>query len=213
MRRDVSLLAPVPNAHHARPRAGVVLPVRGFLDAKARLAPKLDADARAELTRRMAEQVVAAAGGLPLVVVTSAREVRAWATELGLDALDDPGRLDDAAHAGVAWCASRDLARAVVAHADLPWARSLEPLARDGSRPVVALVPCHRDDGTPVLSVPVDTPFRFAYGPSSFRRHAAEARRLGLALRVVRDASLAFDIDVPADLAGLDHRSARVGTA
>jgi 2-phospho-L-lactate guanylyltransferase len=73
-------------------------------------------------------------------------------------------------------------------------------LARDGSRPVVALVPCHRDDGTPVLSVPTTVPFRFAYGPGSFRRHAAEARRLGLGVRVVRDADLAFDVDLPGDL-------------
>ena len=48
--------------------------------------------------------------------------------------------------------------------------------------------------------MPVDAPFVFSYGPGSFRRHAAEARRLGLGFRVVRDASLAFDVDVPADL-------------
>jgi 2-phospho-L-lactate guanylyltransferase len=64
----------------------------------------------------------------------------------------------------------------------------------------VAIVPCHRDDGTTVLSVPVDAPFRVAYGPGSFRRHAAEARRLGLGFRVVRDPELAFDVDVPDDL-------------
>jgi 2-phospho-L-lactate guanylyltransferase len=88
----------------------------------------------------------------------------------------------------------------VVAHADLPDARSLAPLARDGSLPIVAIVPCHRDDGSNVVSVPVDAPFRFAYGPGSFRRHTAEARRLGLGLRVVRDRDLMFDVDVPADL-------------
>ena len=68
---------------------------------------------------------------------------------------------------------------------------------------MVALVPCHRDDGTPVLSVPTADEFRFAYGPGSFRRHAAEARRLGLAVRVVRDRDLAFDVDLPDDLVDL----------
>jgi 2-phospho-L-lactate guanylyltransferase len=92
----------------------------------------------------------------------------------------------------------------VVAHADLPRARSLASMARDGARPIVALVPCHRDDGTPVLSVPVDLAFRFSYGPGSYRRHAAEARRGGAGLRVVRDPDLAFDVDVPEDLATLD---------
>jgi 2-phospho-L-lactate guanylyltransferase len=91
-------------------------------------------------------------------------------------------------------------ARVVIAHADLPYAESLVPLARDLARPIVVLVPCHRDDGTNVCSLPVDLPFQFAYGPGSFRRHAAEARRQGLGLRVVRRADLAFDVDVPADL-------------
>ena len=68
-------------------------------------------------------------------------------------------------------------------------------------------MPCHRDDGTPVLSVPVEVDFEFAYGPGSFRRHAAEARQRGLALRVVRDRSLAFDVDLPDDLSMLKARS------
>jgi 2-phospho-L-lactate guanylyltransferase len=46
-------------------------------------------------------------------------------------------------------------------------------------------------------------PFRFQYGPGSFRRHAADARALGAAVRVVRRPDLAFDVDVPDDLAEL----------
>jgi len=38
----------------------------------------------------------------------------------------------------------------------------------------------------------------------AIRRHAEEARRLGLGLRVVRDPDLAFDVDLPEDLAELD---------
>src|SRR5207244_4381634 len=140
---------------------------------------------------------------LPVAVVSSAREVRAWAASFGLVLLDDPGSLNQAAAAGVGWAASQGIARAVVAHADLPLATTLAPLARDGSLPVVAAVPCHRDDGTPVLSIPTASPFAFAYGPGSFRRHAAEARRRRLGFRVVRDPSLAHDLDIPADLADL----------
>ena len=75
---------------------------------------------------------------------------------------------------------------------------------RDGAQPIVTIVPCHRDDGTPVLSIPVALGFRFAYGPGSFRRHAAETRRLGLGFRVVRDPDLAFDVDLPDDLTRLE---------
>jgi 2-phospho-L-lactate guanylyltransferase len=183
---------------------GVVVPIRAFALGKARLAAELDGDQRAALARELADRVVSAAGPVPVVVVTSASDVRAWALGRDLAVVDDPGSLDAAARAGCEHLRTAGCARAVVAHADLPWARTLGPLARDGARPIVALVPCHRDDGTPVLSVPTDTPFGFAYGPGSFRRHAAEARRLGLGLRVVRDPTLAFDVDVPSDLVALD---------
>jgi 2-phospho-L-lactate/phosphoenolpyruvate guanylyltransferase len=179
---------------------GVVIPVRAFALGKARLAAQLDDANRADLARKLADRVGAAAGELPTVVVSSASDVRDWARERGLEIVDDPGTLDDAAATGRAWVRAHGCARALIAHADLPLARSLAPLARDGARPIVAVVPCHRDDGTTVISVPVDVPFRFAYGPRSFRRHAAEARRLGLGFRVVRDAELAFDVDVPDDL-------------
>jgi 2-phospho-L-lactate guanylyltransferase len=186
-------------------RAGVVIPIRAFVVGKARLAATLEAAPRAELAQRMAEQVVAAAGPLPVVVVSSAEEVRAWGATQGVTILDDPGSLDRAAAAGVAWCSEQGLVRAIVAHADLPRAPAggLVRFATDADRPIVTLVPCHRDDGTPVLSLPVAAGFRFAYGPGSFRRHAVLARAAGLAARVVRDPELGFDVDLPVDLVTL----------
>ena len=186
--------------------AGVVVPVRAFALGKARLAERLAPGERADLARRFAGRVVAAAGELPVVVVTSAPEVEAWATELGVATIADPGSLDAAADDGRVYLAERGCIRAVVAHADLPFARTLEPVTGDADEPVAALVPCHREDGTPVLSVPIGVPFRFAYGPGSFRRHVAEAERLGLEVRVVRDPDLAFDVDVPDDLEQLRVR-------
>ena len=47
----------------------VLVPVKAFDRAKLRLAPALDAAARARLARTMAETVLAAAGGLPVAVV------------------------------------------------------------------------------------------------------------------------------------------------
>jgi 2-phospho-L-lactate guanylyltransferase len=143
---------------------------------------------------------VTAAGSTPLLIVSSAPEVKAWAAELDLEVVHDPGSLDDAAAYGRHLLASRGHARVVVAHADLPFVRSLGAVTADGSRPVAVVVPCHRDDGTPILSLPSGPAFRFAYGPGSFRRHIGEARRRGLAVRVVRDPALRHDVDEPADL-------------
>lgn len=187
------------------PPAAVVIPIRAFARGKARLASELDDDTRAALFARMADAVLAAAGELPVAVVTSADEVRAWAAShpLAPAVLDDPGTLDGAAATGTSWAATRGVGRVVVAHADLPRARDLTPLARDADRPILAIVPAHRDGGSPVVSVPTAPAFPFAYGPGSFRRHVRAARRLGLGTRVVRDPDLAFDVDTPDDLRAL----------
>jgi 2-phospho-L-lactate guanylyltransferase len=194
-------------------QVGVVVPIRAFALGKARLAPDLSPGARADLARDLADRVVDAAGGLPVVVVTSAPEVQAWAVARGLVVVDDPGSLDAAAGAGREHWARAGAVRVIVAHADLPRARTLDAFARDGSRPIVAVCPCHRDDGSNVVSVPVDLPFRFAYGEGSFRRHAAETHRLGMSFRVVRDPDLAFDVDLPSDLETLAELRAAAAPA
>src|SRR5918995_1599029 len=114
---------------------GVVIPVRAFALGKARLAAQLDDANRADLARKLADRVGAAAGELPTVVVSSASDVRDWARSRGLEVVDDPGTLDDAAATGRGWVGARGCARAVIAHADLPLARSLAPLGRDGTPP------------------------------------------------------------------------------
>lgn len=184
--------------------AAVVIPIRSFDAGKSRLGARLDSAGRADLLQAMAENVVAAAQGMPVAVVSNAPEVRSWATTLGLTVLDDPGTLDLAAAAGLGWASAAGFGRVLVAHADLPLATNLTPVASDGLCPVVTAVPCHRDDGTPVLSLPTAaTGFVFAYGPGSFRRHAAAARSAGLAFRVRRDERLGRDVDSPDDLVGL----------
>src|SRR5690348_13463333 len=101
-----SIRAPMfPDASRA-PTCGAVIPIRAFALGKARLAASLDGAERAALGRRWAEQVVHAASPMPVVVVSSDHDVRAWADDLALDVLDDPGSLDGAAAAG------RDLLRA-----------------------------------------------------------------------------------------------------
>jgi 2-phospho-L-lactate guanylyltransferase len=182
-------------------RVAVLVPVKAFADAKVRLAPALDADERSALARSMAGQVVAAARRLPVAVVCDDREVAGWARDLGVLVVWEPGRgLNGAVEAGVAQLARLGVEQVIVAHADLPLATDLTWVADfDG----VTLVPDRASDGTNVACVPTAAGFRFAYGPGSFARHQAEARRLGLALRVVHEPSLSWDIDVPADLTTL----------
>lgn len=177
----------------------VLVPVKAFHDAKARLAPALDPADRARLAREMATTVVRAAQALPVFVVCDDHAVEAWAHEVGAEVIWRPGLgLNGAVTDGVAALAAKGFDRVVVAHADLPHALDLVWTSEfDG----VTLVPDRRDDGTNVAAVPSDAGFTFAYGPGSFRAHRAEAERLGLALRIVREPRLGWDVDVPADLA------------
>lgn len=179
-------------------RTGVLIPVKAFHEAKVRLAPALDPRARARLARAMAATVIRAAGGLPTWIVCDDEEVAAWATDVGAEVLWRPGLgLNGAVTDGVAALAHLDVARVVVAHADLPHALDLTWAARTDD---VVLVPDRHDDGTNVIALPTACDFTFTYGPGSFRRHEAGAEALGLPVRVVRDERLMWDVDVPDDL-------------
>lgn len=176
----------------------MVVPVKAFSDAKNRLADVLDGHRRADLARELATRVVRAALDMPVYVVCDDDTVATWARGEGATVLWRPAAgLDDAASFGVTAARDAGFDQVVVAHGDLPRARDLTPLRGfDGA----TLVPDRHDDGTNVLCIPVDRGFRFAYGPGSFRRHLAEAGRIGLAVRVLRDPDLAWDVDVPDDL-------------
>jgi 2-phospho-L-lactate guanylyltransferase len=176
----------------------VLVPVKAFGQAKVRLAPALPPDARAALARTMAEHVLAACAPLPTAVVCDDADVAAWARAHGARIVWEPGRgLNRAVQQGVARLHAAGARRVIVAHGDLPLAGAVEWVARFAG---VTLVPDRFDDGTNVMCVPTGAGFGFTYGPGSFRRHGAEARRLGLGLRVVREPLLGYDVDWPADL-------------
>jgi 2-phospho-L-lactate guanylyltransferase len=179
-------------------QAAVVIPVKAFHAAKLRLAPALSPRSRAVLAREMATRVVRAAGPLPVYVVCDDEDVRAWAIEVGATAHWTPGLgLIGAVEAGVDAAAAAGAERVLVAHADLPLATGLGHVVGDDG---VLIVPDRWNDGTNVIAVPARSGFRFAYGPGSASRHEAEARRLGLAVQLVDDQVLGWDVDLPGDL-------------
>lgn len=177
----------------------VLVPVKAFDQAKVRLAGVMRAGERAELARAMATAVVAAAGPLPVVVVCDDDHVAAWAATVGARVLWTAGLgLNGAVQHGVEQLGAEGVQRVVVSHADLPLATGLSALVGDAGSAV--LVPDRRRDGTNVASVPTDAGFHFSYGPASFGRHLLEAERCGLAVTVVDEERLAWDVDVPGDL-------------
>jgi len=182
--------------------AAVLVPVKAFHEAKRRLSPVLAPDSRAELSRRLAAGVIAAARPLPTAVVCDDREVAAWARALGALVIWEPGLgLNGAVAGGVAHLAADGFATVIVAHGDLARPERLQSILEGHTPGGVSLVPDDRDDGTNVAVVPARAGFRFSYGPGSFSRHVDEAARIHLTLRVVRGGDLSLDIDMPSDLA------------
>lgn len=181
-------------------RCAVVIPVKAFRAAKARLAPALAPAEREALARTMATTVVRAAGALPVTIVCDDPDVRSWAEDQGASVCWSPGLgLNGAVAAGIDAVRDDGADRAAVVHADLPLASDLTTvLVGDG----VLLVPDRHGDGTNVIALPTRCGFRFSYGPGSFERHRAEVARLGLPLRIHDDRTLGWDVDHPEDL---DH--------
>ena len=176
----------------------VLVPIKAFSEAKVRLAPVLNAADRAALARSLAGGVIAAAGPVPVSVVCDDREVAEWATTQGASVIWTPARgLNAAVAEGVTALASQGVALVTVAHADLPLVTTLAGLGRPAT---AVLAPDRRGDGTNVIAIPTDCGFSFSYGAGSFRRHLAEARRVGLDVEVVERADLAWDVDIPDDL-------------
>ena len=121
-----------------------------------------------------------------------------WTPDLGLN-----GALD----AAVARAAEAGVARVVVVHADLPFAHDLVRFAEALSPGEVVLVPDRHRDGTNVLAMDPRRPIAMAYGAGSFERHRRTAVDSGLAVRVVHDEALSWDVDGPEDL----HAPAALG--
>lgn len=178
--------------------AAVLIPVKDFRQAKARLAGVVPAADRIRLARWTADRVLAAAAPLPVFVACDDTEVADWAEAAGATVLWRPGfGLNAAVADGIATLAAAGIEHAIVAHSDLAVPSPLASLVLSGA---MVLVPDTRDDGTNVIAVPTSAGFEPAYGSQSFRRHLAQMLGLGRAVRVVRDSNLALDIDTPADL-------------
>ena len=148
-----------------------MIPVRSFTRGKSRLAGSfgsgpLGVREHEAFVRGLADRAVAAAAPYPTAIVTSAPEVVEWAAARDLAVVADGGSLARAAGAGRAWAQQQGCARVVVVHADLPDIVTLDAVTGDSGDgtddKVAVIVPCHRGDGTPVLSVPVSAPFRFS---------------------------------------------------
>lgn len=193
-----------------------LIPMKELAQAKMRLAPVLDADARAALALAMLADVIAAcreSGHFDeIAVVSNDSEVFWRARELGAKPIAEPVTLGGGLNEGVTF-AQRYLARRIAVSellifpADVPLARAEDVravvdalAANDGPRVVLVR---SRDNGTNALALRPPEVIAVRFGPNSADAHAADAHAAGIAPVELPLARLAFDIDAPEDFAAL----------
>ncbi len=183
-----------------------VVPLKKLSDAKCRLAGVLAPAQRRQLSSAMLRDLLAALTATPgldrIVLATSEPSAAAF----GCPVIDDGGGDLNAAIARAAVALeAAGVARMLVIAADIPLAAPVEiarVLAAGRESPVV-IVPDDRGLGTNALLLSPPAAIAPRFGADSRACHAAAARDLGLASRVLRLPSLGFDVDEPDDLARL----------
>lgn len=171
-----------------------IVPLKHGADRKSRLAARLSVAERIALSERMVRHVLAVLAALPDVTdiaVLSPQPV----PELPARWLEDKGRgLNEELTAARGALGDRGL---VVLHADLPLVErdDISALIAAAEAFGAAIAPDRHGTGSNAVALTPGTPFVFAFGPGSFRRHMADAQ-----LTVVDRPRLSIDIDTPGDL-------------
>jgi 2-phospho-L-lactate guanylyltransferase len=186
-----------------------ILPVKGFDQAKSRLAPLLRPGERAALARIMFDDVLASLGKVEnlaqLIVVTEDSVVAALAGASGASvvARGAADGVNVAINTGIANLPAMTPCGVIVVPADIPHvqAHHIEMLVNSvAARSSVALVPASRDDGTNILAFSPHDLLRPSFGKASFPRHVASARGAGIEPDIFHLDRLDLDLDVPSDL-------------
>jgi 2-phospho-L-lactate/phosphoenolpyruvate guanylyltransferase len=192
-------------------KATAVLPIKRFAAAKQRLAAGMDGRRRRELVEAMAADVLAAIGEARAIertiVVTDEPAAVELAAAVGAEVVDDPGEGGHvgAALAGIARAEDAGAACVALLPGDCPLLdpRELDRLLTGIPERYVGIVPDRHGTGTNALVLSPPTAIVPAFGEGSRARHVAAAREAGIPFDVEEVASLALDLDTPADLIAL----------
>lgn len=190
----------------------LLMPVKALTAGKQRLSGVLDAERRQRLNHLFLRHTLEVAAGFPglerTAVVSDAEDVLAIARAAGARPIRTPKReLNGALADGRSVLLGHGAPAIIVLPVDLPFVRAsdLEEIADLGPRHDMVICPDRHAVGTNALYV--SSAFRpdFRFGADSFRLHRQEARRHGLTPKLLFTRNVGMDVDLPADLAGLEE--------
>jgi len=183
----------------------VLVPLKPLAEAKSRFQAAYDADARSALVRAMLTDVLTAvrqAHDGPLLLVTADLAYDGLAARFEGQRLEDRARgYNGAVSAALRAEAVRAAGAALVLPADLPRAtpEDIARVLRALRTAEVVLVAAH-DGGTGALALRPPEAITPAFGLGSAAAHLEAARAASRRFEELDCASLAFDVDTPADL-------------
>jgi 2-phospho-L-lactate guanylyltransferase len=194
-------------------KVSVLIPAKGFTQAKQRLCPLLGAAERGMLAEAMLRdvlcQVVSTRSLEAAFVVTGDAKVSEITLSLGAQVIqeqEETGETDAVAFA-LREMKQRGIQTALIIPADIPLARAadIELLVGqvsecDSSSPFALLVPSHDRMGTNALLLSPPDVIQLRFGYDSFSYHLSQVAAKGLPLRVLENERIALDIDEPQDL-------------
>lgn len=170
-----------------------IVPLKTAADRKTRLSPSLAMSERIKLSESMAIQVISSLTSLPEIgrVLLLSPEPQ---DELGAEWVPDQGR---ELNSELIRVRAEQGGAVVVVHADLPLlsADEVTDLLMAADEAGTAIAPDRHGEGTNAIALADTRPFRFAFGPGSFRLHCSEGH-----CKIVRRPGLSFDIDTLCDL-------------
>ena len=189
-----------------------LLPVKGFRNAKQRLAPLLSSAARELLAEAMfrdvLSQVTMALGLNGTFVVTADDRVAAIATAAGAEVIRESGENGETSAVDFARMDLKDAGSeaVLILPGDMPLVRAtdieqvLGQVPPDAKAPFALLVPSHDRLGTNALLLAPPDVIKLRFGYDSFTFHMGQVKAQGLPLRCFENEHIALDIDEPKDL-------------
>jgi 2-phospho-L-lactate guanylyltransferase len=189
-----------------------LLPVKGFRNAKQRLAPMLNATAREALAEAMfrdvLDQVRNARGLGGTFVVTGDDKVAAIASAAGAEVIREDAENGETSAVDLARTELRIAGHeaVLILPGDMPLVRAadieqvLTQVPPDTAAPFVLLVPSHDRLGTNALLLAPPDVIKLRFGYDSFTFHMSQVSAQGLPIRFIENQQIALDIDEPKDL-------------
>jgi len=196
-------------------KVSVLIPVKGFRNAKQRLSPLLAVAERELLAevmfREVLSQVLGARGLAETFVVTGDDRVAEIACSLGAKVIREEAERGETHAVDFARLELKKSGReaVLIVPGDLPLVRStdieaiLAQVPDGASSPFALLVPSHDRMGTNALLLAPPDIIQLRFGFDSFSYHSRQVSAQALVLRVLENEGIALDIDEPKDLDAL----------